>query len=83
MEDAVCCGESADYKKREAERLAQEKADMNRVVEINGVKLKIKDMFTDHWQARDFISKLNLIEKSSGGKILMDTEPSSIMDEAA
>lgn len=65
----------------DAERKAKEEADMNREVNINGGKFKIKDVFPDYWAARDFISKLNLIEKASGGKALMDTSPSSIMDD--
>ena len=36
-------------------------------------------MFPDCWAARDFVSKLNLIEKSAGGKELMNDKADSIM----
>lgn len=78
-----CCPDTvaadSDWKAREAKRQAEEEATMNREFSVNGVALKIKDMFPDCWAARDFVSKLNLIEKSAGGKELMNTKADSIM----
>lgn len=77
----VCCEPSPQYTKAEEERKAKEEADMNREFTINGVKLKVKDMFPDCWNAKDFIAKLNLLEKTQGGKDLMDDSVKSIMDD--
>ena len=79
-----CCPETVGcdsaYAEKQAAREAEEKAMMERPFELNGVKLKIKDMFPDCWAAKEFVTKLNLLEKSAGGKNLMDTKVSSIMD---
>lgn len=76
-----CCEPSPEYAAKEAERIKQDEIMMNTDVEVNGVKLKLKDMFSDAWGARDFYTKLNLLNKSKGGKVLMDTTVSSIMDD--
>lgn len=78
-----CCGASIspDYEAKEAERKLEEDKMMNTEIELNGVKLKLKDMFPDCWAAKDFYTKLNLLNKSVGGKALLDTSPESIMDE--
>lgn len=77
-----CCPEtSLAYQEEDKKRKEEEAAMMERPFELNGVKLKIKDMFPDCWAAKEFVTKLNLLEKSAGGKALMNTEVSSIMDE--
>lgn len=76
-----CCEVSPEYEKMEAERKAKEEADMNREMTLNGVKLKIKDMFPDAWAAREFIAKLNILEKSKGGKEFTNTSPTELFTE--
>ena len=78
----ACCGISdSEWKAREAQRLKTEEEAMNLEVTVNGAKLQVKDLFPDYWAARDFVSKLNLLSKSAGGKALMDTSPMSVMDD--
>ena len=77
----ACCEPSPEYAAQEAKRKAEEDAMMNTEITLNGVKLKLKDMFPDYWAAKDFYTKLNLLNKSKGGKVMMDTSPSSIMDD--
>ena len=78
-----CCGPSPEYEAKEKERRAKEEADMNREVTVNGVKLKIKDLYPDYWAAKDFLGKLNIIEKTQGGKELMNDSPIDILEEDA
>lgn len=75
-----CCEDPA-YAKDSAERLKAEKVMLEQEVNINGVKLQVKDMFPDPWNAKDFVAKLNLLNKSIGGKALLDTSPMSIMED--
>ena len=77
----ACCEPSPEYAAKEAERKAEEDKMMNTEITLNGVKLKLKDMFPDYWAAKDFYTKLNLLNKSKGGKVMMDPSPSSIMDD--
>lgn len=76
-----CCGPSPEYAKQEADRKAQDEAMMNQEVTLNGVTLKVKDLFADAWAARDFVTKLNLLNKCKGGKAMLNTSPASIMDD--
>lgn len=78
-----CCEPSPEYAAQEAERKAKEEADMNREMTLNGVKLKIKDMFPDSWAAREFIAKLNILEKSKGGKEFTNTSPANLLTDDA
>ncbi len=53
--------EEAEQRADEAkvERIAMEKS-----VNINGSDFKLKDLFSNTWDAKDFASKINLIEKA-------------------
>lgn len=75
-----CCDVSPDYAAKEAERIKQDEIMMNTEVEINGTKLKLKDMFADSWAAKDFYTKLNLLNKCKGGKEMLNTSPSNILE---
>ena len=69
-----CCPveEDDDYRKDEREAMARE-------VTIDGVKLKLSDLFTNVYDAKDFSSRLNLLHKGGGNS----SEPSSGMNEDA
>lgn len=72
-----CCGISPEMENQKE----QDEALLNTEFTLNGVKLRLRDMFPDAWAARDFNTKLNLLNKSKGGKALLDTSPESIMDD--
>ena len=76
-----CCGVSPESQEREAKRMKEEDEAMNMTVEVNGATLKVKDLFPDYWAAKDFVSKLRLLNASKGGKALMDTSPSGMLEE--
>ena len=78
-----CCEPSPEYAAAEAKRKAEEDVMMNTEITLNGVKLRLKDMFPDSWAAKDFYIKLNLLNKSKGGKELLETSPNTIMDDEA
>ena len=72
-----CCEPSPEDEARKAEDAAMLESE----VTLNGVTLKLKDMFPDAWAARDFYTKLKLLNKAKGGKDLLDPSPESMMDE--
>lgn len=76
-----CCEPSPEYAAADAKRKAEEETMMNTEITLNGVKLRLKDMFPDCWAAKDFYTKLNLLNKSKGGKELLNTSPTTIMDD--
>lgn len=60
-----CCDPSGDGEWKE--RQAEEKKALETPISIDGVALKVKDLFPDYWAAKEFLSKLNLIKKVQGG----------------
>lgn len=60
----------------------------NTEVTINGVKVLIKDLYLDDFNARDFYEKVNLLTKGKTGKppkvgkaALEDTDAESMLDD--
>lgn len=75
-----CCeSPSPEWKAKEAQRLKDEEIMMNTEVSINGTTLKLKQMFPDCWAAKDFYSKLTLLNAAKGGKEMLDKSPANIL----
>lgn len=57
---------TADEKALRQEEAAAERSALNKEININGVKLLVKDIFPSQWEARSFVNKLTLMEKAQG-----------------
>jgi len=80
-EPAVPCSPSK-WELEEADRKKKDDEMMNTEVVLNGTKLKLNQLFSDCYGAKDFYSKLKLMEATKGGKDMLDTSVSSIMDDS-
>ena len=58
-----CCVATEDFEEDKRE----EEAMMKTPVNINGVQLTLGDLFPHHYEAKEFMSRLNLIEAAKSG----------------
>lgn len=63
----ILMGPDDGWKVRQAKEDAQREAELNTLVSINGVSLKVRDIFPDWYDARKFITAITIIDKAKGG----------------
>lgn len=74
--DGAAMDSDGRYAQDEADRKRKEAEVMNTEVNIDGNKLKLSDMFPDHYAAKDFHTKLKLLHAGqNGGSNQTEGEP--------
>lgn len=69
--------QEAQISPMEAQRQKEDEEALNHEVNVDGHRLKLRDIFPDAYAARDFRSKLVLLNSKAGGEPDVGPEPES------
>lgn len=67
VSEPMNAGGSSTYEDHMKKQAMDEKASAEHPINVNGHSLKMGDLYSSHYDRKEMISKLNLMQKASGG----------------